>query len=128
MTAVHASTGRGIADTGELFRTGRWQAILGAVGYLGFDIAAMVTAFAATGGVPDLPLIIFAYTIGQLGGIIPIPGGIGGTDGGLIGAAVLYGASLSQATAAAIATTPASAIRVSCERATVLIVLRSPPW
>ena len=92
--------GRGIADTGELFRTGRWQAILGAVGYLGFDIAAMVTAFAATGGVPDLPLIIFAYTIGQLGGIIPIPGGIGGTDGGLIGAAVLYGASLSQATAA----------------------------
>jgi uncharacterized membrane protein YbhN (UPF0104 family) len=92
--------GRGIADTGDLFRAGRWQAIFGAAGYLGFDIAAMVIAFAATGGVPDVPLIIFAYTIGQLGGIIPLPGGIGGTDGGLIGATVLYGASLSQATAA----------------------------
>ena len=92
--------GQGIRDTGELFRACRWQAILGAAGYLGFDIAAMITAFAATGGVPDVPLIIFAYTIGQLGGIIPLPGGIGGTDGGLIGATVLYGASLSQATAA----------------------------
>ncbi|HEV3128268.1 MAG TPA: flippase-like domain-containing protein [Solirubrobacteraceae bacterium] len=92
--------GRGLSDTGQLLRDRRWQAILGAFGYLAFDIAAMVTAFAATGGVPKLGPLIFAYTIGQLGGIIPIPGGIGGTDGGLIGATVLYGSPLSQATAA----------------------------
>jgi hypothetical protein len=40
--------------------------------------------------------------IGQLGGLIPLPGGVGGTDGGLIGAMVLYGASLSRAAAAVV--------------------------
>jgi uncharacterized membrane protein YbhN (UPF0104 family) len=90
----------GIADTGVLLRTGRWQAILGACGYLAFDIGALIVAFAATGGTPPLGPLIFAYVIGQLGGLIPLPGGIGGTDGGLIGAMVLYGSPLAQATAA----------------------------
>ncbi len=31
------------------------------------------------------------YLLGQLGGLIPIPGGIGGVDGGLVGAFVIYG-------------------------------------
>ncbi len=95
--------GDGIADTGRLLRTGRWQAILGAVGYLAFDIAAAVVAFAAFGPVLPLGALIFAYVIGQLGGLIPLPGGVGGTDGGLIGAYVLYGASVSQAVAATLA-------------------------
>jgi uncharacterized membrane protein YbhN (UPF0104 family) len=93
----------GIADTGRLLRTGRWQAILGAIGYLVFDIAAAVVAFAAFGPVLPLGALIFAYVIGQLGGLIPLPGGVGGTDGGLIGAYVLYGASVSQAVAATLA-------------------------
>jgi hypothetical protein len=33
---------------------------------------------------------LVAYIVGQLGGLIPIPGGIGGVDGGLIGTLVLY--------------------------------------
>ena len=32
------------------------------------------------------------YLIGQLGGLLPIPGGIGGIDGGLIGTLIVYGA------------------------------------
>lgn len=95
--------GDGIEDTGRLLRTKRWQAILGALGYLGFDIAAAVVAFAAFGPVLSLGALIFAYVIGQLGGLIPLPGGVGGTDGGLIGAYVLYGAPLSQAVAATLA-------------------------
>jgi uncharacterized membrane protein YbhN (UPF0104 family) len=95
--------GNGIRDTGRLIRSGRWQAIGGAIGYLGFDIAALIAAFAAFGdGLPLAP-IVFGYVIGQLGGLIPLPGGIGGTDGGLIGALVLYGSSLSQAAAAVLA-------------------------
>jgi uncharacterized membrane protein YbhN (UPF0104 family) len=90
----------GISDTGALVRTRRWPAILGSLGYLGFDIAAMLVAFAAIGATPQIVPLIFAYTIGQLGGLIPLPGGIGGTDGGLIGAAVLYGSSLVHAAAA----------------------------
>jgi uncharacterized protein (TIRG00374 family) len=93
----------GIRDVGELLRTRRWRAILGACGYLGFDIAALCVAFAAFGsGIPLGPLV-FGYVVGQLGGLIPLPGGIGGTDGGLIGALVLYGAPLSTATAAVLA-------------------------
>ena len=41
------------------------------------------------------------YLIGQLGGLLPIPGGIGGVDGGLIGTLVVYGAPAA-ATAAAV--------------------------
>ncbi len=95
--------GDGIADTGQLLRTGRWQAILGALGYLWFDIAALIVGFAAFGPLLPLGPLIFAYVIGQLGGLIPLPGGVGGTDGGLIGAFVLYGSPLSQAVAATLA-------------------------
>lgn len=95
--------GDGIHDTGRLLRAGRWQAIAGAIGYLGFDIAALIAGFAAFGGGLPLAPLVFGYVIGQLGGLIPIPAGIGGIDGGLIGALVLYGSSLSQAAAAVLA-------------------------
>ena len=41
------------------------------------------------------------YLIGQLGGLLPIPGGIGGIDGGLFGALVCLGTPAA-ATAAAV--------------------------
>jgi uncharacterized protein (TIRG00374 family) len=90
----------GVRDTGSLLRSGRPLAIGGAIGYLTFDILALAAAFAAVGGSPAVGPLVFAYVIGQLGGLIPIPAGIGGTDGGLIGALVLYGSPLSQAAAA----------------------------
>ena len=93
----------GIRDVGQLLRDRRWRAILGACGYLGFDIAALLVAFAAFGAALPLAPLVFGYVVGQLGGLIPLPGGIGGTDGGLIGALVLYGAPLSTATAAVLA-------------------------
>jgi uncharacterized protein (TIRG00374 family) len=31
------------------------------------------------------------YLLGQLGGLLPMPGGLGGIDGGLLGALVVYG-------------------------------------
>jgi len=46
-------------------------------------------------------VILMGYLIGQLGGLLPLPGGIGGIDGGLIGALVVYGAPVA-ATAAAV--------------------------
>ncbi|HEU4979543.1 MAG TPA: lysylphosphatidylglycerol synthase domain-containing protein, partial [Solirubrobacteraceae bacterium] len=73
------------------------------IGYMTFDVLALWAAFEAFGGAPPAGPFVFAYVIGQLGGLIPLPGGIGGTDGGLIGALVLYGAPLSQATAAVLA-------------------------
>jgi uncharacterized membrane protein YbhN (UPF0104 family) len=41
-----------------------------------------------------------AYLIGQIGNWLPIPGGIGGTELGLVGALVLYGVPALTATAA----------------------------
>jgi uncharacterized membrane protein YbhN (UPF0104 family) len=93
----------GIRDTGRLLLAGQWQAIAGAIGYLAFDVAALIAGFAAFGGGLPLAPLIFAYVIGQLGGLIPLPAGVGGTDGGLIGAMVLYGSPLSQAAAAVLA-------------------------
>lgn len=93
----------GIRDTGTLLREGRWRAIGGAAGYMGFDTAALAVAFAAFGGSRPFGPLIFGYVLGQLGGLIPLPGGIGGTDGGLIGAMVLYGSPVSLAVAAVLA-------------------------
>jgi uncharacterized protein (TIRG00374 family) len=46
-------------------------------------------------------IVLLGYLIGQLGGLLPIPGGVGGIDGGLIGTLVVYGAPAA-ATAAAV--------------------------
>ena len=41
------------------------------------------------------------HLIGQLGGLLPIPGGVGGIDGGLIGTLIVFGAP-AELTAAAV--------------------------
>jgi uncharacterized membrane protein YbhN (UPF0104 family) len=48
-------------------------------------------------------VLLVAYLIGQLGGLIPLPGGIGGVDGGLIGTLVLFGVAVPDATVAVLA-------------------------
>lgn len=101
--AIRASgtLAEGVRETVWTLRAGRPLAIAGSVGYMAFDIAVLAACFAATGSdVPPVGLFVLAYTIGQLGGLIPLPGGIGATGGGLIAAFVLYGASVGPATAA----------------------------
>ena len=57
-----------------------------------FDVAMLGVCFAAFGNdVPPAGVLLIAYLIGQLGSLIPIPGGLGGVDGGLIGTLILYG-------------------------------------
>ena len=48
-----------------------------------------------------LTVVLMGYLIGQLGGLLPLPGGVGGIDGGLIGTLIVYGAPAA-ATAAAV--------------------------
>jgi uncharacterized protein (TIRG00374 family) len=98
-----ATLSDGVEDAGSLLRSRQPYVILGAVGYMALDVAALATAFAAFGSTPPFAAFVFAYVIGQLGGLIPLPGGIGGIDGGLIGALTLYGSPLAQATAAVLA-------------------------
>ena len=77
---------------------------IGAAGYMLFDVAMLGVCFAAFGNdVPPAGVLLVAYIVGQLGGLIPIPGGIGGVDGGLIGTLVLYGVDPGDAAVAVIA-------------------------
>ena len=75
----------------------------GLVGYLVFDLAVLWATFHAFGGSPGIAVLCIAYLIGELGGLIPVPGGIGGVDLGLVGALVLYHVPLGLATAAVLA-------------------------
>jgi glycosyltransferase 2 family protein len=93
----------GVEDAGMLLRRRQPYALLGAIGYMAFDVAALAASFEAFGVGPSFAGFVFAYVIGQLGGLVPLPGGIGGIEGGLIGALVLYGSPLALATAAVLA-------------------------
>jgi uncharacterized protein (TIRG00374 family) len=78
-----------------------WR-LLGALGYLGFDIAALGAAFAAAGRPLAVAPLILAYLIGYLANLIPIPGGFGVLEGGLAACLIAYGAPATQATAAVV--------------------------
>jgi uncharacterized membrane protein YbhN (UPF0104 family) len=77
---------------------------IGSTGYMLFDIAVLGVCFPAFGNpVPPVDALLLAYIIGQLGGLVPLPGGIGGLDLGLIGALVLYGIDATDAAVAVLA-------------------------
>jgi uncharacterized membrane protein YbhN (UPF0104 family) len=78
-----------------------WR-LLGAVGYLGFDIAALAASFAAAGRPIAAAPLILGYLIGYLANLIPIPGGFGVLEGGLAGCLIAYGAPPTQAAAAVV--------------------------
>jgi uncharacterized protein (TIRG00374 family) len=77
--------------------------LAGLLGYLAFDVAILWATFRAFGAAPAIPILCIAYLIGELGGVIPIPGGLGGVDLGLVGTLILYGVPAGSATAAVLA-------------------------
>ncbi|MDX6585058.1 MAG: putative heme transporter [Solirubrobacterales bacterium] len=96
--------GDGVSEALHLLRTRQPALGIGAAGYMLFDVAVLGVCFTAFGNdVPPLGVLLLAYLIGQLGGLLPIPGGIGGVDGGLIGTLVLYGVSATDAAVAVLA-------------------------
>ncbi len=95
-------TAASVRDTKRVTFHPDWR-ILGAIGYLWFDIAVLFACFAAAGQLPPLAPVVLAYQIGYLSNFIPVPGGIGVLDGSLIGMLVLYGVGGTVATAATLA-------------------------
>jgi uncharacterized protein (TIRG00374 family) len=73
----------------------RDPALLGAIAYWGFNIAVLWACFHAFGDPPPLTVIVMGYFVGFLGNLLPLPGGIGGVDGGMIGAFAAFGVPLS---------------------------------
>ena len=73
----------------------RDPALLGAIAYWAFNIAVLWACFHAFGDPPPMAVIIMGYFVGFLGNLLPLPGGIGGVDGGMIGAFAAFGVPLS---------------------------------
>ena len=100
LQAVGAALADGTSEAGRLLRRRDPLLIAGATGYWIFDNVVLLAAFAAFGASPPLVVVLQAYLIGQLGGALPIPGGLGGIDGGLIGTLIVFGVAAAPAAAA----------------------------
>jgi uncharacterized membrane protein YbhN (UPF0104 family) len=90
----------GVTDAVELLRRRSIGVLAGSAGTMLFDLAVLAAAFKAVGYTPPLGVLVLGYLIGQLGSNLPIPGSIGGLDGGLIGIFVLYHQPVGATTAA----------------------------
>jgi uncharacterized membrane protein YbhN (UPF0104 family) len=88
----------------ELLRQRDPLLIYGAVAYYAFDVASLACVFLAFGGgAPPIGIFVLAYSLGHAGAFLPTPGGVGGTEGGLIGMFAAYGTPISLAAAAVLA-------------------------
>ena len=101
VAAVRKALVGGTAEAVQIVRSRNVLVITGALGYWLWDNAVLWATFHAVGSSPPITVILMGYLIGQLGGLLPLPGGIGGIDGGLIGTLIVYGAPAA-ATAAAV--------------------------
>jgi uncharacterized membrane protein YbhN (UPF0104 family) len=100
MRLLRYSVAEGVRDGLMLLRRRSLGVIAGSVGTMAFDLAVLGVCFRAFGGSPPIGVLVLGYLIGQLGGNLPLPGGLGGIEGGLVGTFVLYHQPVVQATAA----------------------------
>lgn len=98
-TAWVAEIGGGIPAAQAALTRPTWR-LLGAAGYLLFDIAVLWTTLAGVGPAPPIAPLVVAYLVGYLANAVPIPGGVGVLDAGLVGALALYGLPVTHAAAA----------------------------
>jgi uncharacterized membrane protein YbhN (UPF0104 family) len=77
---------------GALTLVGRRDvALLGAFAWWAFDVAVLWACLHAFGEPPAPAVVVMAYFAGMLGNLLPLPGGIGGVEGGMIGALIAFG-------------------------------------
>jgi putative heme transporter len=88
--AVPALAASGVRTAIDLIRS-RDPGLLGAPAWWGFDIAVLWAMFHAFGSPPPFTVIWMAYFVGMLGNLLPLPGGLGGVEGGMIGALAAFG-------------------------------------
>ena len=85
LATLPATASSGIRDALAHLRS-RDPALLGAFVYWACQIAVLWASFEAFGDSPPLAVLVLAFFVGMLGNLLPLPGGIGGVDGGMIGA------------------------------------------
>jgi uncharacterized membrane protein YbhN (UPF0104 family) len=107
-----------------------WAA--GVLACIAAGLAADAGVLTACFGLAGLPVpwrgLLFAYAAGQLGGrLVPLPGGLGGVEGGVLGALTLSGISPAVAAAAVIAYRVAGYWTVGAAGTTVAAALTRRP-
>lgn len=90
LVSVPALIAHGIRGAIELMRS-REAGLLGAPAWWGFDVAVLWSCFHAFGAAPPFTVILMCYFVGMLGNLLPLPGGLGGVEGGMIGAFAIFG-------------------------------------
>ena len=81
---------RGVRDARGLLRAGN-PALLGALMWWGFQVAVLWACFEAFGDAPSAAVLAVAFFVGMLANLLPLPGGVGGVDGGMVGALIAFG-------------------------------------
>ena len=84
-----ASASSGVRDAIEHVRS-RDPALLGAILFWAFQILVLWAAFKAFGDAPPAAVLVQAFFVGMLGNLLPMPGGVGGVEGGMIAALVAF--------------------------------------
>ncbi|HWX97504.1 MAG TPA: lysylphosphatidylglycerol synthase transmembrane domain-containing protein [Solirubrobacteraceae bacterium] len=97
---VRRSLVDGVPDAVLLLRRRSPGVLIGSFGTTAFDLAVLGAAFKAIGVSPPIGVLVLGYLIGMLGGNVPVPGGIGGVDGGLIVTLTLFHEPLAATTVA----------------------------
>jgi uncharacterized protein (TIRG00374 family) len=87
---VLSPIGDGVRDARKLVMRGN-PGLVGAIMWWGFDIACLGACFAAFGDTPAVGVLVIAYFVGMMANTLPLPGGVGGVDGGIIAALVGFG-------------------------------------
>lgn len=85
-----AALGEGVRVALGMARRAR-PGLLGALAWWGFDIAVLWACLEAFGAAPAVAVVVMAYFVGMLANTLPLPGGVGGVDGGMIGALLAFG-------------------------------------
>jgi len=102
LATAPATMSAGMRDALAHLRS-RDPALTGAVLFWAFQIAALWASFQAFGEAPPLSVVIMGFFVGMLGNLLPLPGGIGGVDGGMIGAFAAFGVDTGLAVVAVLA-------------------------
>jgi putative heme transporter len=102
LAAAPAAAASGVRTAISIVRS-RDPYVLGAIGWWAFDIAVLWACFHAFGGRPPTAVVVVSYFVGMVGNTLPLPGGIGGVDGGMIGAFTAFGVPVSTAVVAVLA-------------------------
>ena len=90
LVALPALAASGVRGALSVVRS-RDPLALGAIAWWAFDIATLWASFKAFGASPAIAVVVMAYFVGMFANVLPLPGGIGGVDGGMIGAFIAFG-------------------------------------